>query len=73
VTATLEAVLPWTVYLDAEQRAEFLRDIALATTDPAVEQREQLLADDLATYERDAHDQADRDEQYQLYREATRA
>lgn len=70
---TLDTVLPWTALLDAEQRAELLRDIALAATDPAVEQREQLLADVLDRHERFARDEADRDEQYQLYREATHA
>lgn len=73
MTATLEAVLPWTELLDDEQRAELLRDIALATTDPAVELREQHLADVLDRYERHAHDEQDRDELYQQYREATRA
>lgn len=71
--ASLANVLPWTELLDAEQRAELVRDIALATTDPAVEQREQLLAGVLDRYERFAHDEQDRAELYQQHREATRA
>lgn len=72
MTATLANVLPWTELLDAEQRAELLRDIALATTDPATEQREHLLADVLDRYERHAHDEHDRAELYQQHREAVR-
>lgn len=70
---TLAAVLPWTETLDAEQRAEFVRDIALATTDPAIFLRESLLAEVLDRYERFAHDEQDREELYQQHREATRA
>lgn len=73
MTATLAAVLPWTAALTVEQRAEFVRDIALATTDPAVEQREALLAEVLDRYERFAHDEQDRAELYQQHQEATRA
>lgn len=69
---TLATVLPWSASLDAEQRVELLRDIALATTDPAVEQREHLLADVLDRYERFAHDEQDRDELYQQHAEAVR-
>lgn len=71
--ATLATVLPWTATLSAEQRAEFLDDVTLAVTDPAVELREQLLADVLDRYEQFAHDEADRDELYQQHMEATHA
>lgn len=69
----LAAVLPWTETLTDEQRVELVRDLALATTDPATEQRESLLAGVLDTWERFAHDEQDREELYQQHREATRA
>lgn len=69
----LDSVLPWTALLDEEQRGEFMDDVTLAVTDPDPDVREGLLADVLARYEQDAHDQADRNEQHQLHREAVKA